>query len=98
MVWADMEMKLAKGNGEVSGVRGLLERKLGVSKGGDEGKTKVKPKVAKVLFKKWLEWEQRNGDKVGVKKVQSLAGEWAEEAKKEKVDKDRMRMITGEDE
>ncbi|KAF8451798.1 hypothetical protein BGX38DRAFT_1181201, partial [Terfezia claveryi] len=97
IVWVDMEMKLAKGNGEVSGVRGLLERKLGVPKGGEEGKTKVKPKVAKVLFKKWLEWEEKNGDKMGVKKVQRLATEWAEEAKKEKVDKDRMKMITGDD-
>lgn len=95
MVWVDMEMKLAKGNGEVSGVRGLLERKLGVSKGGGEGKAKVKPKVAKALFKKWLEWEVKNGDKAGAKKVQRLAEEWAEEAKKEKVDDDRLKIIEG---
>jgi len=93
MVWVDMEMKLAKGNGEVSGVRGLLERKLRVSKGGGEGKAEVKPKVAKTLFKKWLEWEEKNGDKTGVKNVQRLAGEWAEEAKKEKVDNGMMKMI-----
>lgn len=88
MVWVDMEMKHAKATGEKDGVRGLLERKLG--KGG-----KIKLKVAKVLFKKWMEWEEKGGDKAAVRKVQRLAGEFAEEAKREKVDEERRKMIEG---
>lgn len=97
-----MEMKYAKATGEKEGVRGLLERKLGKTSAAPaqvEGKSKVvraarvKPKVAKMLFKKWLEWEEKNGDKARVKKVQRLAAEWAEEAKKEKVDGERKKLI-----
>ncbi|KAF8477409.1 hypothetical protein BDZ91DRAFT_774053 [Kalaharituber pfeilii] len=86
MVWVDMEMKLAKESGEKDEVRSLLNRKLG--RGG-----KLKPKVAKVLFKKWLEWEEKGGDKKGAAHVQRLAKEYAERATKEKMDKERLALM-----
>ena len=83
-----MEMKLAKESGEKAGVRDLLARRLGAG-------SKVKPKVAKALFKKWLEWEERCGDKKGSENVQILARGFAEAAAKEKVNEERKAMIEG---
>ncbi|KAI5810984.1 hypothetical protein DFH27DRAFT_3718 [Peziza echinospora] len=91
MVWVDMEMKLAKESGEKKPVRDLLERKLVAG-----GKVKAKP--AKTLFKRWLAWEEKSGDRKGIENVSRRAREFAEAAVKEKVNKDRKALIKGEDE
>lgn len=54
--------------------------------GGGEavGRVKVKPKVAKVLFKKWLDWEEKYGDKKGIDNVKKMAAEFTEELKRAK--------------
>ena len=44
-------------------------------------KTKgLKPKGAKSWFKKWSEWEEKNGDKKSQKKVKVKAEEWVRAA------------------
>ena len=93
MVWVDMEIKHAKAVGEKEGVRALLSRKLcvgGGSSGAGRGtaigmeRVKVKPKVAKVLFKKWLDWEEKFGGGSGTDKVKQMAAEFAEELRRAK--------------
>lgn len=93
MVWVDMEIKHAKAAGEREGVRALLSRRLcvgglggGKAMGTGEGvgRVKVKPKVAKVLFKKWLDWEEKYGDKSGINKVKQMAADFTEEVKRAK--------------
>lgn len=64
-VWLDLEMKL----GDQELVRRLFERVTG--KG-----TSLKPRKAKFLFKKWLDWEGRSGDRKNQERVKALAGEY----------------------
>ena len=75
-----MEMKNAKATGDKEGVRSLLGRRLG--KG-----SKIKPKMAKVLFKKWLEWEEKDGEEKEVEEVKRLAAEYAEQVKAENLER-----------
>lgn len=68
-------------------VRRLFERITmgGVGGGGDGGAgERLKPRKARVFFKKWLEWEGKVGDGKGKERVEALAREYVKVAKGEK--------------
>lgn len=60
----DLEIK----QGEKDIVRGIFER--GVKIPG------LKPKGAKSWFKRWIEWEEKNGDGKSKEKATARAQEW----------------------
>jgi rRNA biogenesis protein RRP5 len=77
-MWVDAEMRLLQEGREAGGiasVRGLFERMV-------EGK--MKPRRAKFVFKRWMEWEEKLGDKGQKEKVVGLAREWVEKHAQEK--------------
>jgi rRNA biogenesis protein RRP5 len=64
------EISLANGDrGDAENVRRLFERM---------SKTKMKPKRAKFVFKKWLAWEKEKGRDKNLAKVKALAEEYVE--------------------
>lgn len=67
-VLLDLEIK----QGDVEVVRRLFERVTG--KG-----TNLKPRKAKFLFKKWLDWEMKSGDAKNQERVKALAAEYVRE-------------------
>jgi rRNA biogenesis protein RRP5 len=68
----DLEMQ----QGDDGIIRALFERVL---------KTKgVKPKAAKVWFKRWSEWEDNHGDSKSQEKVRAKAKEWVRAAAERK--------------
>lgn len=65
---------------DAANIRQLFERVI---------KTKgIKPKAAKGWFKRWSEWENKNGDKKSLEKVALKAKEWVLNAEKNKGGKD----------
>ena len=87
-MWVDAEMKLAQESesppaaggqpregGSRDSVRSLLER---MTQG------KMKPKRAKYVFKRWVEWEDKMGDGKQKERVVLMAREWVEKHEAEK--------------
>ncbi|KAH0848470.1 rRNA biogenesis protein rrp5 [Fonsecaea pedrosoi] len=70
-VLLDLELKLGEENAEQ--VRGLFERIFG---------GKLKPKQAKYFFKRWMEFEEREGDERRVEEVKARAAKWIRDAGK----------------
>ncbi|KIY03941.1 uncharacterized protein Z520_00633 [Fonsecaea multimorphosa CBS 102226] len=70
-VLLDLELKLGEENKEQ--VRGLFERIF-------EGK--LKPKQAKYFFKRWMEFEEKEGDERRVEEVKARAAKWIRDAGK----------------
>ncbi|KAF2138712.1 uncharacterized protein K452DRAFT_255494 [Aplosporella prunicola CBS 121167] len=68
----DMFVDLEKARGEMDNVRQLYGRMAGA---------KMKARRAKYVFKKWAEWEEKNGDKKSRERVQALAAEYVEKLK-----------------
>jgi rRNA biogenesis protein RRP5 len=65
-----IDLEIKQGDHDI--IRGVFERML---------KTKgLKPKGAKSWFKKWSEWEEKNGDKKSQEKVKVKAEEWVRAA------------------
>lgn len=69
----DMFVDLEKAKGEKENVRRLFERMAG---------TRMKGRRAKFVFKRWLEWEEGNGDAKSVERVKARAAEYVEGLKK----------------
>ncbi|KAL4787905.1 hypothetical protein BJX76DRAFT_353703 [Aspergillus varians] len=77
-VLLDLEIK----NGDAEQVRRLFERVLGIRDGKkgaglviEDGK-KLRPKQARFFFKKWLEFEEKNGDGKSVEETKAKAAEY----------------------
>ena len=79
-VLLDLEMKLAsqgRGEGGTDQVRGVFERVFA----GEKGK-RLKPKQAKFFFKRWLAFEEAEGDERRTDEVKRRAAEYVREAVK----------------
>ena len=63
----------------VEKTRGLFERMC---------KAKMKKRRAKFVFKRWMEFEEKEGDKKEVERVQGIAKEWVERAQAKGGDED----------
>ncbi|KIW90790.1 uncharacterized protein Z519_08573 [Cladophialophora bantiana CBS 173.52] len=70
-VLLDLELKLGGENKEQ--VRGLFQRIFG---------GKLKPKQAKYFFKRWMEFEEKEGDERRVEEVKAQAANWIRDAGK----------------
>lgn len=70
-IWNQLlDLEIQQGDKDI--VRGVFERAV---------KTKgLKPKGAKALFKRWSDWEEKNGDKKSREKVKVKAEEWVRNA------------------
>jgi rRNA biogenesis protein RRP5 len=74
-IWNQL-LDLETQQGDQDVIRGVFERVL---------KTKgLKPKGAKAWFKRWSEWEEKNGDKKSREKVKAKAAEWVSNAARKK--------------
>jgi len=71
----DQFVDLERARGEAANVRALFERMVA---------GKVKPRRAKYVFKRWMEYEEQQGDVKMVERVKKLAEEWVEKRKSEK--------------
>lgn len=71
-IWNQLlDLEIQQGDKDI--VRGVFERVV---------KTRgLKPKGAKAWFKKWSEWEEKNGDKKNQDKVKAKAEEWVRAVK-----------------
>lgn len=66
-IWNQLlDLEIKEGDDEI--IRGVFERVTKV-KG-------LKIKGAKAWFKRWSEWEEKNGDKKSLEKVRAKAEEW----------------------
>jgi rRNA biogenesis protein RRP5 len=76
-VLVDLEIK----NGDAEQVRRLFERVLGIrdaKKGAmvvEDGK-KLRPKQARFFFKKWLDFEEKEGNEKMVEEIKAKAAEY----------------------
>lgn len=71
-IWNQLlDLEIQQGDKDI--IRGVFERVVKI-KG-------VKPKGAKSWFKRWSEWEEKNGDKKTQDKVRAKAEEWVRGAK-----------------
>lgn len=75
----DMFADLEKARGEKENVSRLYERMAG---------SRMKARRAKFVFKKWAEWEEKNGDKKSRERVEALAKEYAEKLRERKGEED----------
>lgn len=75
-VLLDLELKRG-GDKEV--VRRLFERVTSTAGGGGGGGPSLKMKQAKFFFKRWLEYEEREGDGKSQERVKALAAEFVKE-------------------
>lgn len=73
-IW-DQFLDLERVRGETENVRGLFERMVGV---------RMKPRRARYVFKRWVEFEEGVGEKKRVERVRKLAEDWVEKRKAEK--------------
>lgn len=66
-IWNQLlDLEIQQGDKEI--IRGVFQRFI---------KSRVlKPKPAKTWFKKWSEWEEKNGDKKDCERVKALAKDW----------------------
>ncbi|RKF58865.1 rRNA biogenesis protein rrp5 [Erysiphe neolycopersici] len=66
-IWNQLlDLEIQQGDKEI--VRGVFKRVIKLKA--------LKPKRAKHWFKKWSEWEEKNGDKKDCERVKALAEEW----------------------
>ena len=74
-IWNQLlDLEIQQGDKEI--IRGVFERVV---------KTKgLKAKGAKAWFKRWAEWEEKNGDKKSQEKVKAKAEEWVRGAEARK--------------
>ncbi|PMD22120.1 nucleic acid-binding protein [Hyaloscypha hepaticicola] len=74
-IWNQLlDLEIQQGDEEI--IRGVFERVV---------KTKnLKPKGAKAWFRRWSEWEEKNGDKKTQEKVKAKAEEWVRAAAQKK--------------
>ncbi|KAF8849875.1 nucleic acid-binding protein [Acephala macrosclerotiorum] len=74
-IWNQLlDLEMQQGDQDV--IRSVFERVV---------KTKgLKPKGAKAWFKRWSEWEEKNGDKKSQEKVKAKAAEWVSNAAQQK--------------
>jgi len=74
-IWNQLlDLEIQQGDKDI--IRGVFERVV---------KTKgVKPKGAKAWFRRWSEWEERNGDRKSQEKVRAKAEEWVRAASEKK--------------
>jgi rRNA biogenesis protein RRP5 len=74
-IWNQLlDLEIQQGDEEIA--RGVFERVV---------KTKsLKPKGAKAWFRRWSEWEEKNGDKKSQEKVKAKAEEWVRAAAQKK--------------
>jgi rRNA biogenesis protein RRP5 len=83
-VLVDLEIK----NGDAEQVRRLFERVLGIrdaKKGGmviEDGK-KLRPKQARFFFKKWLDFEEKDGNEKMVEEIKAKAAEYVKSLQQE---------------
>jgi rRNA biogenesis protein RRP5 len=75
----DMYVDLEKGHGVAENVRKLYERMVGA---------RMKKRRAMFVFKKWLEWEEKNGTDAERERVKELAAEYARKLKERGDDND----------
>lgn len=75
----DMLVDLERSRGEKENVSKLYERMAGA---------KMKARRAKFVFKRWAEWEEKNGDKKSRERVEALAKEYAERLREGKDEED----------
>lgn len=75
----DMFVDLEKARGEKENVSRLYERMAS---------SRMKARRAKFVFKKWAEWEEKNGDKKSRERVEALAKEYAEKLRERKDEED----------
>ena|ERR1700753_3031172 len=68
----DMYVDLERGHGVAENVRRLYERMAG---------SRMKKRRAIFVFKKWLEWETKEGTEVDKEKVKEMAAEYARKLK-----------------
>ncbi len=80
-IWNQLlDLEIQQGDKDV--VRGVFERMVKTNKG-------LKPKQAMAWFRRWNEWEEKEGDKKSKEKVLAKTQEWvtaAAERKKKNVD------------
>lgn len=78
-IWNQLlDLEIQQGDQDI--IRGVFERVV---------KTKgLKPKGAKAWFRRWSEWEQKNGDKKSQEKVKAKAEEWVRAAAQKKGEQD----------
>ncbi|KAH8801565.1 hypothetical protein F5884DRAFT_519221 [Xylogone sp. PMI_703] len=70
-IWNQLlDLEIQQGDKDI--IRGVFERAMKV-KG-------LKPKGAKAWFKRWSEWEEKNGDKKSCERVKVKAEEWVRNA------------------
>ncbi|KAH8806363.1 hypothetical protein F5882DRAFT_316793 [Hyaloscypha sp. PMI_1271] len=74
-IWNQLlDLEIQQGDQDI--IRGVFERVV---------KTKgLKPKGAKSWFRRWSEWEEKNGDKKSQEKVKAKAEEWVRSAGQKK--------------
>ena len=68
----DQFVDLERAKGDTENVRALFERMAGA---------KMKPRRAKCVFKRWLDFEEKEGDKKQVEKVNAAARDYVEKAR-----------------
>lgn len=74
-IWNQLlDLEIQQGDQEI--IRGVFDRVIKV-KG-------LKPKGAKAWFRRWSEWEAKNGDKKSQEKVKAKAEEWVRVAAEKK--------------
>ena len=77
-VLLDLEMKQAEGDERKARVRSAFER---VTKG------KLNSRKARWVFKRWLEFEEKEGDVKGQERVKAKAAEFVKTLERDKADK-----------
>ncbi|KKY24572.1 putative rrna biogenesis protein rrp5 [Diplodia seriata] len=71
----DMLVDLERSRGEKESVRALYERMAGA---------RMKARRARFVFRRWAEWEERNGDAKARERVEAMAREYAERLREAK--------------
>lgn len=74
----DLEMGQGEGAEKIARVRGVFERIV---------KGRLNGRKAKWVFKRWLEYEEREGDERGQERVKAKATEYAKTLEREKAER-----------
>lgn len=77
-VLLDLEMGQGEGAEKIARVRGVFERIV---------KGRLNGRKAKWVFKRWLEYEEREGDGRGQERVKAKATEYAKTLEREKAER-----------
>lgn len=75
---SDLEMGQGEGAEKIARVRGVFERIV---------KGRLNGRKAKWVFKRWLEYEEREGDGRGQERVKAKATEYAKTLEREKAER-----------